>query len=452
MPTLTRRTFLAGLGSAATAPGLAKAATKPDFDVIIIGAGAAGISAARRLSRSGKSFAVLEASDRLGGRCFTDTRAFGVPYDQGANSLHETSSFPVAQLCIKAGLEIHKTAPTQQLRTIAKQLNSPGGARYRPAREWELEEFYVNLARCKGEIAKASVSDGDTSCAKALPNDIAEWRSTMEFMLGPFAFGTDLADMSAKEYVSSAVPESSTRIRQGVGALIGRLAHGSPIQFFSPVSRIEWGSQAIEVETRGQSLTARAVILTASTGVLASGKINFKPALPARYAEAINKLKLSSYDRVAFEMNDNRLGIPNDTLLFEKASDRHTAAGWGNFMGSRLCFVQVGGKTSAELAEEGEAALKSFALDWLIAQFGSDVRKFVARSHATRWNKQPWALGAFSSASPGGQSARQVLSGPLGDRIWFAGDAVHESLWGTVAGAWESGERAANEALNRIRT
>jgi monoamine oxidase len=192
------------------------------------------------------------------------------------------------------------------------------------------------------------------------------------------------------------------------------------------------------------------VIITASTGVLASGKINFTPALPVNYEEAINKLKLGNADRVAIELADNQLGLPADELLFEKAADCLTAAGHTNFMGSRLCYVHLGGKTCAGLAGQGEAALTAFAVDWLVAQFGSGVRKSVKRTHATRWSKQPWALGAFSYPSPGGPAARKVLSQPLSERVWFAGEAVHESLWGTVAGAWETGERAANEVINQM--
>jgi len=78
------------------------------------------------------------------------------------------------------------------------------------------------------------------------------------------------------------------------------------------------------------------------------------------------------------------------------------------------------------------------------------VKRAVKRTHATRWNKEPWALGAASAASPGGQWARKTLSESLRSRVWFAGEAVHETLWGTVGGAWESGERAAEEALKRI--
>jgi monoamine oxidase len=444
---VTRRAFLAGLGSTAALPRAARSATKPDFDAIVVGAGAAGIAAARRLARSGKSFAVLEASDRWGGRCFTDTRTFGRPYDQGAYAVHETEAFPVGALTTKAGLEIYRTPSIRQLRTKAVQKADP---KYRSAREREVEDFYVNLARCDREIAKASLLDSDVSCAQALPKDIGDWQSTMEFMLGPYIHGSDLADMSAKEYVSCIRPEATVRIRQGIGGLIGRLGYGLPVQFFSPVSRVDFGSQFVTVEKRGQRITAQAVIITASTGVLASGSITFKPSLPARYGEAISKLKLGSCDRVAIELTDNQAGLPRDEIIFEKSDDRRTASGHANFLGSPLCYVQLGGKTCAELAAEGETALTAFAIDWLAAEFGSKIRRSIKRTHATRWNKQPWALGAFTYASPGALAARKVLAQPLSDRIWFAGEAVHESLFGTVAGAWEMGERAAADAINRM--
>jgi monoamine oxidase len=92
----------------------------------------------------------------------------------------------------------------------------------------------------------------------------------------------------------------------------------------------------------------------------------------------------------------------------------------------------------------------SFALDWLTTLYGADMRKAVKRTSATRWNHEPWTLGAFSAASPGGQWGRGALAEPVRDRIFFAGEATHETLWGTVGGAWASGERAANAVLKKL--
>ncbi len=91
----------------------------------------------------------------------------------------------------------------------------------------------------------------------------------------------------------------------------------------------------------------------------------------------------------------------------------------------------------------------AFAKEWLEKLFGSDAVAAIARTAATRWNAAPYTLGAMSAAVPGGQPARRVLMEPLGN-LFLAGEAAHETLWGTVDGAWESGERAAAAALKRL--
>jgi monoamine oxidase len=91
-----------------------------------------------------------------------------------------------------------------------------------------------------------------------------------------------------------------------------------------------------------------------------------------------------------------------------------------------------------------------FATKWLGDLYGSNFNKLVKRASATRWYNEPWVLGSFSCAAVGGEPSRRVLMETLNSRLWFAGEAVHETLWGTVGGAWESGDRAAVEALRRI--
>jgi monoamine oxidase len=144
---------------------------------------------------------------------------------------------------------------------------------------------------------------------------------------------------------------------------------------------------------------------------------------------------------------NNPLQLRNDDLVFEKANGARTAALLANVSGTPLCMVEVGGKFGAELSQSGEAAMVNFATGWLVELFGADVRKAIGRTHATRWNAEPFALGAFSAAGVGGQGGRKILMEPVRERLFFAGEAVHETLWGTAAGAWESGERAAEAAL-----
>jgi hypothetical protein len=135
---------------------------------------------------------------------------------------------------------------------------------------------------------------------------------------------------------------------------------------------------------------------------------------------------------------------------FRKSETVRTAALLANISGTSLATVEVAGKFGRDLSAQGEQVMVAFAIEWLADLYGADVKKAVKRTHATRWNAEPLVGGAFSAASPGGQGARKILMEPLRDRIWFAGEAMHETLWGTVGGAWESGVRAAEGALRKM--
>jgi monoamine oxidase len=455
MKRLNRRSFLAASAAMTAAPALGapvapdspaakrsapapQAAPRPGpVDVIIVGAGAAGIAAARRLAAAGRRFAVVEAAGTVGGRCITDTSLFGVPFDRGAHWVHMPDINPVAKLATQTGLDLYPAPPGQRVRI---------GRRY--AREGEMEDYLGGTVRATTAIADAARKN-DLSCAQALPKDLGGWRSTIEFVLGPFGCAKDLAEVSALDFSRSAERDIDLLCRQGFGALLAKLASGIPVELSNPVTRISWGARAggVEVETARGQLKARAAIVTVSTNVLSAGKIQFTPDLPKRQLDAAAKLKLGSYDHVALELPGNPLGLRPDELVFEKSDSTRTAALFANASGTPLCIVDVAGGFGRDLAAKGDGAMFDFALSWLTGLYGTDIGKAVRRKHATHWNEEPWVLGAFSAAVPGGQPSRRVLMESLNDRVWFAGEAAHETLWGTVGGAWESGERAADAVV-----
>jgi monoamine oxidase len=435
---LTRRSFLAGAAALAARPSLAVVSASGEVDIVVVGAGAAGIAAARRIGAAGRRCVVIEASERVGGRCITDTRMFGVPYDRGAHRIHVPDINPVAKLAPQPGFDIYPAAPGQRLR-IGR----------RNGREGEMEEYLAALARTNRAIDDAAHGKTDVPCAQVLPKDLGTFRPTIEFVLGPFGCGKDLSEVSAMDLAKATDRDVDSFCRQGYGALLAKLAEGLPILLGAPVTVIE-GGRSLGVQTAKGRYGARAAIVTVSTNVLAADRIKFDPELPRRVLDAVGKLKLGSYDHVALELAGNPLGLQRDELVFEKSENARTAALLGNMAGSNLCVVDVAGRFGRELAAQGDAAMVAFALDWLTGLYGNDIRKAATRSHATHWNDEPFVLGAFSAAAPGGQPARRTLMEPLNGRIWFAGEAVHETLWGTVGGAWESGERAAEAALRRI--
>jgi len=448
MKRLTRRSFL--VASAAMASGGALAAprqapapapdTRPaNAEVIIIGAGAAGIAAARRLAAAGKRCVLFEASDAIGGRCITDTRTFGVPYDRGAHWIYAADVNPLAKLALQNGVEIYPAPPGQRMRI---------GRRY--AREGEMEDFLASLVRANTAIADAA-RKGDVACDRVLPKDLGEWRPTVEFVLGPYNCGKELAEVSTVDLARAGERDNNAFCRQGFGALLTKLAAGLPLQLATPVTGIEyWSRQRLEVQTAKGTFRPVAVIVTASTNVLAAGKIKFAPDLPKRLLDALGKLKLGSRDHIALELTGNPLGLRADELAFEKTESKQTAAIFANVSGSTLCVIDVAGSFGRELSGKGEPAMIDFAITWLTGLYGTDFKTIVKRRHATRWDNEPWVMGATSVAAPGAQSARKIMQEPLSGRIFFAGEAAHEAHWGTVGGAWESGERAADAVVKLL--
>ena len=435
MSALNRRNFIAGSAAMASTQALGAVSASGETEVAIVGAGAAGIAAARKVAAAGRRFVLIEASDHVGGRCVTESRTFGVPYDRGAHWVHMPDINPVAKLSSRTGLEVYAAPPGQKLRMVKRN-----------AREGEMEDYLAAIVKVNRVIQDAARGKADVSCAQVLPKDLGDWRAAVEFVLGPFGCGKNLEDVSAMDFARSLERDVDAFCRQGFGALLAKLAD-MPVQINTPVQRITSTRNSVEIETTRGRIVARAAIVTVSSGVLAADKIKFTPDLPKRQVDAIAKLSLGSYDHVALELKGNPLQLQNDDLVFEQAKGPRTAALLANVSGTPLCMVELAGKFGRELSQGGEAAMVDFATGWLTELYGADIKKAVGKTHATRWANEPWALGAFSAAAPGGQPGRRTLMEPVRERLFFAGEAVHETLWGTVGGAWESGERAADAAL-----
>jgi monoamine oxidase len=434
---LSRRSFLAASAAFVAAPAVVRAQTAAEADVAIIGAGAAGIAAARRIAAAGRSFVVFEASNRVGGRCLTDLTIFGVPFDLGAHWIHrpDTGSFTGSN----SGLDIY-SAPRGQTVRIGP----------RNARDAELESFLAAVVRSRRAIVDAGRGRNDIPAARALPADLGDWRLTAEFVLGPFAYSKDLAAISAVDIGRAAERENDAFCRQGYGALLASLAAGLSVRLSTPVVRIEWDRSGVNIVTLKGSARARTAIVTGSTNVLIAEKIAFKPELSRRQLDAAAALALGSYDHIALEMPGNPLNLQRDELVLEKSSNRQTAALLANVSGTSLHLVEVAGDFGRDLSAKGKPAMVEFARDWLGSLFGAAVKTKIRRSHATQWNEEPFVLGAMSAAAPGAADARRILAEPIGGRLWLAGEAVHETQWGTVNGAWDSGQRAGEAALRQI--
>ncbi|MFO1112100.1 MAG: FAD-dependent oxidoreductase, partial [Bradyrhizobium sp.] len=369
--TMTRRNFLSASAALAALPAAARMLGRPawaaplprEADIVVVGAGAAGIAAARRIVAAGRKVIVVEAASQVGGRCVTDIATFDAPFDRGARWIHNPETNPMIRLGRAAGLEI-TPAPSGQKIRIGR----------RNARASETEEFLAALVKANRAIDEAS-RRFDVSCASVMPKDLGDWAGTAEFVLGASFTGKDLKDVSVVDKVRAQDRNSAIACRQGLGTLIARLADQLPLVLSMPVSRVEWGTRDAAVQTSAGRISARAVIVTVSSNVLANGSIKFAPDIPKRTLDAAAKLGLGSYDHIALQLPGNPLGLARDDILIEQSSSNRTALLYANMGSSSLCSIDVGGSFGRDLAAQGEAAMVAFAVEWLTKLFGSDLAK-----------------------------------------------------------------------------
>jgi monoamine oxidase len=435
MSRLSRRSFLAASALLAARPAFAAKPSGEDADVIVVGAGAAGIAAARRLAADKVRVLVFEAQDRIGGRCITDTKTFAMPFDLGAHWIHNPDSNPLLA-----------AAPPPELYAAPRWQSVRIGAR--AARDPELEVFLAAQVRAQRALHEPTKAKTDVPATRALPDNLGPWKSSIEFLLGPYALSKDLNEVSAADLMRTAEHSGDSFATQGYGALLARLASGLTIRRSRPVSMIAWGKSAV-LETPESLWYPRAIILTCSTNALLGDDIEFIPPLPKRVKDAAAQLALGSLDHIALDMPGNPLALQKDELVIEQSTGPRTAALLANVSGTGLHVITVGGAFGRELASKGERAMIDFAVQWVGSIFGTDVKRYAKKAAATNWNAQDYIKGAMSAASPGHADARRVLFEPLG-HIWLSGEAVHETKWGTVEGAWESGVRAAEAVLRQL--
>lgn len=425
---LTRRALLAGLGGTA----LAAPARGGEPEVVVIGAGAAGLAAAATLQAAGRRVLVLEAMDRIGGRAFTDTRTFGVPFDVGCAWLHAADRNPWTAYARAHGFDL------------------------RP-HEYDLERVYlggrpvdaalVNAAEAEmSEAISASPSDLPASLVADVSTPIGEAAGDY---LGALDMAVDLDELSSFDYAAAEDLSPNLLCAEGFGSIVAHRGRGLPVRLSAPVRAVRWDGPGVTVVTDRGDLRARAAVITVSTGVLAGGGLRFTPDLPLAHQEAIADLPMGMLAKIPLQMN-RRLGLGPFTDLMLARRGRRDLYFLCHPFDSDLMIGFVGGDLGWELSAAGEAAAIDFAVQGLVEMFGSTARGAVVRGGLSPWASNPWTRGAYAAAAPGRFAARAALAGPVGDRLFFAGEALAGGLVQTCGGAWLSGQAAALEAVERL--
>lgn len=398
-------------------------------DVAIVGAGAAGLGAARAARERGLSFIVLEAMDRSGGRAHTDTTTFGVPWDRGCHWLHSASVNPFRALAQEYGFTYVERPPIRGAQLLG-----------RPASEGELTSMFRSLERQLAQIEEAG-RRGDDVPASTVVNLSDRWLPLLRTALAG-EWGVDLTEVSTRDDAAYRNTDENWPVQEGYGALIARHAAGIPIELGTPVERVAWGGPTARVVTGRGEIEARTVLITVSTRVIQDEVIAFDPPLPAWKREAYEAIRLGNANKVTFGIDGRHLGVEEPTSCWVQLD-----ADQGMWMqlrpfGFDLASGYLAGALGEAVEREGEAAMLALGREALVRIFGNDIIRHIALEACTMWQTEPWIRGAYGAARPGRAHLRPRLAIPLDDQLFFAGEATSRDWFSTAHGAHLTGVAA----------
>jgi len=398
-------------------------------DVVVIGAGAAGLAAARALHERGIELLVLEARDRVGGRAYTIRSADGsYPIEYGAEFIHGPAPYTRALLA-----EIGE-------REIVLDDGSDGEEDDNDA--WNALEGIIRAVDVNAP--DRSVDDYLASLRGVPPAVIENARMLVEGFDAAITSDASLVGI-AKEW-QSGMNDRSARPVNGYLPIMEHLARtvGEALLLETRVTRVRWsrGRAVVEATRSGEPLLieARRVIVTVPVGVLKHDGITFEPALPPHAQSALDAIAMGPVIKVMLDFREPFWPAER----FFRVSDAPMRVLWTRAPEhDSLLVAWAGGGAAQRLIERGEDPVRAALASARAAFPNVAVDAALRASYVHDWQADPFARGAYSYLRVGGGDARRRLAIPIDDTLYFAGEATNERDVGTVAGAFASGYSSA---------
>lgn len=444
---------------------------KSEADVLVIGAGAAGLAAARDLSAEGLSVRVLEARSRVGGRVHTlRETASPLPVELGAEFIHgePRETFEIVE---RANLNTREVPPRfwrlrEGVLTTSDEFRS------------RLEEVFERL-KLEGRRDRTFEEFLKENCKDERTREAARF-----YVEGFHAAHTERIGtrglLKAEEASDQVNGDKQFRILDGYAGVVEALReefvrHGGELHLDTIVAEIVWSAGDVEVSTRvsndGASVAykARRCIVTLPLGVLKAregeGVVRFVPGLPNKF-DAAKRLEMGQVLRVTLRFRERfweSLELPSDdgkrslsemSFLF---SDAAVPTWWTTLpVRAPLLVGWAGGTAADRLLGKGSDFVVERALDSLTRVLGvarADVEGRLEAAYTHDWREDPFSRGAYSYLPVGGVEAQEDLARPVEGTLFFAGEATNtDGHIGTVHGAIATGQRAAREVLESLRT
>lgn len=418
------------------------------LDVVVVGAGISGLTAASLLVADGLDVVVLEASDRIGGRTRTDVVG-NATVDMGAAWVHDPLSNPLTPLLDSLGI----SARSDGMWGHGMRAFSPAG--WLPEEQTStlvsaLYNFDPTRASAAPQVTSDRLSDGIAWYVgtQMAPNGRqAAVESFLRRVVGAGITGDDPHDISLKGMAAYEGDESghNSVLAGGYRTLVDRLAEGVAVELSTPVSVVEHSETGVAVATGDRAFKASWAIVTVPLGVLQSGAVQFTPDLPGPHRQALSRLKMKSLEKVVLTFETrfwghdlSQVALLDDDDGFLWVHDMSDHAGVPTLVA--LHNPAISGKPKS-----GEAAAHAFR-SLLGRMFGP--LPDVTGTATTHWASDPCSMGSYSYIPIGASSDdMDTLARPVGSRLLLAGEHTFPSYYGTVQAAWLSGRHAATLAI-----
>lgn len=411
-----------------------------EHTIVIIGAGAAGLSAAQQLRKAGFEPLVLEARKRIGGRIWTDRSH--APVEFGAEFIHGEYA-TTWEIVRQEQIEVQKWAGPRHY--------AVGGHRLAAEQDQALKDRTTELYEAVERYDGPDLSVDQVLAAASQPGEAAigyaqRWFANLE--------GADTSLLSASQLanehrLTSAGP-TNFRFVNGYDQIPHALAEGLQIRLNNAVERVEWNEQGATLTlAKGKQIKAKKLLITVPIGVLQTGRPSFEPALPAEKQAAIQAIPMGHVTKVILWFKQS-FWEPFGYL----STDGKAATWWPSGTEAQPALTgYVGGPQALALDALDESEAVALGLGEIVALFGKPARELFLGGQRISWSKDPWSEGAYTYSQVGMGDARARLAAPIADTLFFAGEAtLTNGHLATVHGAIESGRRAADEILAALHS
>lgn len=422
--------------------------------IVVIGAGMAGLAAAKKLRDAGKEVVVLEARDRIGGRLYTSPKWSDAKADLGASWIHgDGADNPVANLARQIGARLGQTSfdNGETFDTNGTLLGTDGEA--------QIDSLRASL---KAALANAQNADADLSVQEAARNGMnyasrsATDRNRIDFLVNTtieHEYSGEATRLSTYWYDSDLdYSGNESLFLDGYQVLTNYLAQGLDIRLGQVVKAVSYSAASGVIVTTSQGeFTAPRVIITLPLGVLQSGAVSFSPALPSDKQTAIAKLGMGVLNKCYLRFPQAFWDTSVDWINYIPDGAKHGQwAEWINFSRASGQPILLGFNAAAfgrEIESWTDTQIVNSAMATLRTMYGNTIPE-PTDWLITRWNSDPYARGSYSYNALGSTpEMRPNLAKSVSGRLFFAGEATDHQYSQTVHGAYQSGLRAAGEIL-----